>query len=472
MNIKSISFYLGIFCFPITFLSFLNILYSSYFDYFLNIDSYVFTMAASFFLGLFFFLFGKNSNKNINFYEQITIVIINYFLISILLCLPYYLSNYQITFINSLFEAVSGITGTGFTIFENIKYIDPTLILWRSSTQWIGGLYFLIYLVLFLFSNKFNYKLHNLVFTSEKKLNSLENIKKISTNILIYYFLATILIFFIFSNANIRLFDSLNLAMSIISTGGFIPTNSLSNIIKNNTQEVILCIAFIFSTLNIFFIFNLFKKNYLIKNHSEDFLIIFIAFFSMILLFFLMDNLKTLEMLINVLSSLNTSGLTISEYSNNYSLFFLFLTMIGGSIMSNSSGIKALRFYILLKASFIEIFKLVKPNNIINHNILSSENKINNDIVKLSFLIFISFFISVFILSSFLLFDQINFENSFKLSILTLTNTTNAGIYGLTNINFSNLLTFSKLLIIIFMIIGKIELISIFLIIKKIFFKN
>jgi len=271
---------------------------------------------------------------------------------------------------------------------------------------------------------------------------------------------------------NIRLFDSLNLAMSIISTGGFIPTNSLSNIIKNNTQEVILCIAFIFSTLNIFFIFNLFKKNYLIKNHSEDFLIIFIAFFSMILLFFLMDNLKTLEMLINVLSSLNTSGLTISEYSNNYSLFFLFLTMIGGSIMSNSSGIKALRFYILLKASFIEIFKLVKPNNIINHNILSSENKINNDIVKLSFLIFISFFISVFILSSFLLFDQINFENSFKLSILTLTNTTNAGIYGLTNINFSNLLTFSKLLIIIFMIIGKIELISIFLIIKKIFFKN
>ena len=70
------------------------------------------------------------------------------------------------------------------------------------------------------------------------------------------------------------------------------------------------------------------------------------------------------------------------------------------------------------------------------------------------------------------MFDKINFENSFKLSILTLTNTTNSGIYGLTDINFSNLLTYSKILIIIFMIVGKIELISFFLIIKKLFFKN
>jgi trk system potassium uptake protein TrkH len=140
--------------------------------------------------------------------------------------------------------------------------------------------------------------------------------------------------------------------------------------------------------------------------------------------------------------------------------------------MSNTSGVKILRFYILLKASFLEIFKLVKPNNIVNQNILYSNNKINNETVKLSFFIFISFFISIFFLSSLLLFDSINFENSFKLSILTLTNTVNNGIYGLTDINFSNLLTYSKILIIIFMIIGKIELLSLLLIIRKLFFKN
>ena len=64
--------------------------------------------------------------------------------------IPFYLSIYNLTFINSFFEAVSGFTSTGFTIFENIKNIDQSLILWRSTTQWIGGLYFLfsiIYLI-------------------------------------------------------------------------------------------------------------------------------------------------------------------------------------------------------------------------------------------------------------------------------------------------------------------------------------
>ena len=68
--------------------------------------------------------------------------------------------------------------------------------------------------------------------------------------------------------------------------------------------------------------------------------------------------------------------------------------------------------------------------------------------------------------------DEINFENAFKLSILTLTNTVNSEMYNLQDINFSNLLTSSKLSLIIFMIIGKIELISIFLIFKKILIRD
>ena len=81
MNLKGISYYLGIFCYPITCLAILNILYSSYFDYFLNTDSYIFTMIASFSLGSFFYFLGKNSDKNVNFIELI-VFILNYFIIS------------------------------------------------------------------------------------------------------------------------------------------------------------------------------------------------------------------------------------------------------------------------------------------------------------------------------------------------------------------------------------------------------
>ena len=71
-----------------------------------------------------------------------------------------------------------------------------------------------------------------------------------------------------------------------------------------------------------------------------------------------------------------------------------------------------------------------------------------------------------------LILDNINFESSFKLSILTLTNTTASDLYGLSDVNFSNLLTSSKIFLIIFMTIAKIELISVFLIIKQMFFRN
>ena len=127
---------------------------------------------------------------------------------------------------------------------------------------------------------------------------------------------------------------------------------------------------------------------------------------------------------------------------------------------------------ILLKITSAEILKLISPNSITNKTIFSSDKKITDESVKISFLIFISFFISLFILSSFLVLDNIDFERSFRLSILTLTNTVNSEMYNLQNINFVNLLTSSKISLIIFMIIGKIELISVFLIFKKILFKD
>ena len=121
MNLKGISYYLGLFCFPISMLAFINILYSSYFDYFLSIESYFYTLIISLAVGAGLIFLGKNSEKRINFIEQLILIILVYLLISLIISIPFYLSNYQVTFINSLFEAISGITGTGFSIFENIK---------------------------------------------------------------------------------------------------------------------------------------------------------------------------------------------------------------------------------------------------------------------------------------------------------------------------------------------------------------
>ena len=470
MNFKGISFYLGLFCFPISILAFINILYSSYFDYFLSINSYILTLIISLIIGSFLFFVGRKSPKRIYFIEQLIVIILVYLLISFLISIPFYLGNYQVTLLNSFFESVSGITGTGFSIFENIKYLDPTLILWRSSSQWIGGLYFLFFLIL-IFSNKqFKYKMNDLTYSGDGSINSENNIKSLLSKIFIFYALLSFIIFLSLNIADIRMFNSLNLSMTLISAGGFLPTNSLENIINTNLKKIIFILSLLFSMLNFFLILNIFEKKVIEREHKEDLYLIILSFVFVMLVYF--NNYSGLDIIISVLSSLSNSGLSLLNSDNNLSLYFLLITILGGSLISNSSGIKFMRIYILLKISSLEIIKLISPNSIINKNIFSTEKKITDETIKISFLIFISFFISLFILSGILTIDSINFEKSFKLSILTITNTTTSAMYGINGIDFSNLLTSSKLSLILFMIIGKIELISIFLIIKKIFFKN
>ena len=248
------------------------------------------------------------------------------------------------------------------------------------------------------------------------------------------------------------------------------PTNSLSKIIQSNPQKIIFIVSLLISMLNFFLILNIFEKKIIVREHKEDLYLIFLSIVLILLIYF--NNNGGLDLIISVLSSLSNSGLSLINSDNNLSLYFILVTLIGGSLISNTSGIKLTRIYILLKTTSGEIMKLISPNSIINKNIFNSEKKITNENIKISFLIFISFFISLFVLSGVLIVDDINFKKSFKLSILTITNTTTSEMFGIKNMDFSNLLTTSKLSLIIFMIIGKIELISVFIIIKKVLFKN
>ena len=470
MNFKRISYYLSLFCFPISILAFINILYSSYFDYFLSINSYLITLLLSFSIGLGLFFIGKKSEKKINFIEQLILIILVYLLISFFIALPFYLSNYQVTFLNSFFEAISGFTGTGFSIFENVKYLDPTLIIWRSSSQWLGGLYFLFFLI-FIFSNKqFNYKMIELTYSGDGNINSENNIKDSILKIFILYSVLSLVIFMLLNISGSRMFNSLNLSMSLISSGGFLPTDSLDKIIKSNLQKIIFTFSLLISMLNFFLVLNIFQKKIIIREHKEDLYLIFLSLAFILLIYF--NNHNGIDIVISVLSSLANSGLSLLNSDNNLSLYFILITALGGSLISNTSGIKLTRIYILLKTVAAEVTKLISPNSVVNKNIFNSDKKITNENVKISFLIFISFFVSLFILSGILIVDSIDFEKSFKISILTITNTTTSAMFGVENVDFANLLTTSKLSLIIFMIIGKIELISIFLVIKKIFFKD
>ena len=461
--------YLSFFFLLVSIFSFFNIIYSYYFNLYLNLNTYYFSLFSSLFIG---FLFYKIKEIDIkpSIFDKILTVLLGYFLIPIVLSLPFYFSIYNLTFLNSIFESVSGFTSTGFTIFDNIKHIDQGLILWRSSIQWIGGLYFLFSIIFLIdiYDDSLKKSLTNfLSFSSSEVL-------KQTVKIFLLYSGLTLTIFFILNIFDIRSFNSLNLSMTIISSGGFLPSNDLSSILINQRQIIIFSLLMLVSFFSIFFIYNLiFLRNKNLNFFYEDIhlFLYFLFIVTIFFIFFSFDNNFTYSFL-SLVSSISNIGISLEFNQTKLSFIYLILVIIGGSFFSTSSGLRFLKIYSLTKYSFNQILSFSKPKNVFMNRLIFSKINFSFSEINKYFLTIIIFIISLFLLTSLLTLGGINFESSFKLSILTLMNTVNSSAYGLSDFNFNNLHFLTKYFLIFFMIIGRVELLSLLLIAKKFLFKN
>ena len=252
MNYKSILFFLGIYSLLVSLFSVLNILYSIYFDFIIDLNSYLITFFISLIVGSLFYYVGRNYGKDITLTDQIIFVVLSFILIPCLISIPYVLSIYDIGLLNSYFESVSGFTTTGFSIIEDVENIDEPLMLWRSSSQWMGGLLFLLVTIGTIGSKQIKIKPAYLISGGVSGRNFYNNFNYNFIKILLIYFFSTVFVIFLYSLTDIRLLDAFNLAFTTISSGGFIPTNNLSNIIENNLQIFVLSITLLFPIFNFF----------------------------------------------------------------------------------------------------------------------------------------------------------------------------------------------------------------------------
>jgi trk system potassium uptake protein TrkH len=465
IRIRYLSFFFGL----IAVLSLLNVIYSYYLNLYLNLNTYYLSFISSSIIGFIFYRFEKIKLK-VTIFDKILTVFFGYLLLPIILSLPFYFSIYNLTFLNAFFEAISGFTSTGFTIFDNIKHIDQSLILWRSSIQWIGGLYFLFSIIYLIDIYDENFKK---TLTHYLSFNSSEIFKQ-SFKIFLIYFGLTLLIFVVLNFLSIRSFNSFNLALTIISSGGFLPTNNLSDILKTDAQIIIFSLLLLFSFFSIFFFYNLvFIKKKNINFFYEDIHLIFYYFIvvSIFFIFFSFNN-DFSKNLLSLSSSMSNIGFSLNFDQSNLNIIYLILVIIGGSFFSTSSGLRFIKVYSLFKYSINQILSFSRPKNIFMNKLIFT--KINFDFKEINkyFLTILIFVISLFTLTLLLSFSLFDFENAFKLSVLTIMNTVNSSAYGLSDFDFYNLNSFTKNCLILFMIIGRIELLTILIIIKNFLFKD
>ena len=456
--------FIGSFFLLISFLSFLNIIYSYYFNLYLNLDTYVYTLIISLCISILLFIRKKVYYKN-NIFDKILVVISGYIFIPLVISIPYFLSIYNLTFIDCYFEAISGFTSTGFTIFDNIKNIDESLVLWRSSSQWIGGLYFLFSLIILIdiFDNNLKDS-----FTEFSSFNISETLNQ-SLKVLILYTFLTFLIFILLKFVNIRNLDAFNLSLTLISSGGFLSTNSLDQILNNDLKKIVTSITMLFSFFSIFLFYNIvLNRSKKLNVFYEDFyLLIYLLFLIIIFFIFFNEQNNFPSLLLSIATTISNIGFYLNDSNENMLFVYLILVIIGGSFFSTSSGLRFIKLLALVKFSINDLLSHAKPKHVLlSKSILFFKIVEKKDLNKY-FLSLIIFIISMFMLTLLLTIANINYSEAFRISILTLMNTVNSSLFGLNDYNFNDINIFTKTILMFFMIIGRVELLTLLILMKK-----
>ena len=467
MNFRSLFYYLGWFNAPIAGLSALVLSYSYYADFYENILSY----CIVFFLSAFFLFLSRalKSKSELKKNELLFLTVVGWLIFPIILAIPYYTSGYHIDLFKAYFESMSGFSGYGFSIFNNPNGIDDSLLLWRSGTQWVGGFYYLFTIISILSTSDINFVPSSYISRNKYSTNFENKFVQNFFNIFYCYFLLSLFILFILNFTSLYPFEKINLMMTAASSGGFFIKQELT--LSNSLDKFIVSISFLFSSLNIFILYELFKysKNY---SFTEDMGVVILALlssFALLILFSFTDSFYDIFLLVT--TSLSTSGISLQlNFNSSYLFFLLILTFVGGSIFSTGSGFKFMRILFFVKKYLIEITKLLNPSIVLKKNIFDSKESIKNSDYYVGSLIFISYLLILSIGCLILSFNDLTFGDVFKIVFLTLNNTLPLN-YLNDYLTFSSLNYFSHSILLILMFFSKVYLISLLVIFKKLLWK-
>ncbi len=208
------------------------------------------SFVVTFVLGVFPLIFVRNSPA-LSMHEGLVTIVVSWLLSFMMGMLPYVLWGGEFTIINALFESVSGYTTTGATILRDIEALPPSLLFWRSSTQYIGGLGVVIFLLYILPDNSpLRLKLTNLELSSITREGYQYRSSQAIRVIIRVYLALLVLSFGSLVLAGMPMFDAINHALTISATGGFSIKNASIGFYDNYIINIIVMVFTIVSSIH------------------------------------------------------------------------------------------------------------------------------------------------------------------------------------------------------------------------------
>ena len=440
-----------------------------YKDYY-SIIPFLTASIISVFLGI----IARQKTKNVKNFndlkkrEGLFIVVLTWIGISIITAIPYLF--YNLSFINSVFEAVSGVTGTGSSILADFSLYPPAFFFWRSMSQWLGGLGIIVLFIAIL--PQFAVAGRQLFFAetpgpTEEKITP--RIKHTAITLWTVYTFLTVLEVILLVLAGMPLFDAICNSFSTLACGGFSPNpQSIMGYNSALIDWIVLIFMFLAATNFALQYRVVISRKFSLFWHNEEFrtyiMIIMIALGLITGTLIVNHYYPFLEgirhALFQVLTILTCTGFASQDFElwNPQSKFILLLLMfIGGSAGSATGSIKVMRILVAAKHMRREISQAMHPSAVLP--IKLDEKIISQDILR-QILAFIFFYLIIFIISSILVvFIEGNVVIAVSGTAATIGNIgPGFGQIGPMG-NFADLSDLTKLIFIFDMLVGRLELI-------------
>lgn len=400
--------------------------------------------------------------------EGMVIVCLAWILWSAFGALPAVFSGIVPNYIDSYFEIMSGFTTTGSTILTQIEGLPNCFLFWRSFTHWIGGMGVLMFAMLLGSSDRSNSMHLMRAEVPGPEMDKLVPKAKQTVRILYGIYLGlTVILIVLLCFGGMNLYDSLIHAFSTAGTGGF--SNYAASVGAFNSpyiEWVITVFMLLFGVnFNLYFLLMLREIRSVLRNEElRTYLLIILGAVVFITMNIFHQSANLSESIrdsaFQVVSVITTTGFASTNY-NAWPMFsryiLLTLMLIGACASSTGGGIKVSRVIIMFKSIKKYVRQLAHPKSV---NIIRlNGNKIAEDVVQGVYIYFVGYVI--FLLGSLILvsLDNMDFGTTFS-AVLTTINNTGPGIgYIGPDGNFADFSYLSKIVLIIDMLVGRLEII-------------
>ncbi|HIN07604.1 MAG TPA: TrkH family potassium uptake protein, partial [Pelagibacteraceae bacterium] len=359
------------------------------------------------FIGILLVLTNLEENKKLNLQQAFLLTTLSWLSIAIFGCIPFLLSNLNLSIVDAFFESMSGITTTGSTIITNLDNAPKSILIWRAILQWLGGIGVIVMAITVLpLLNVGGMQLFRME-SSDTTEKILPRTREVTIIISAIYLTLTFACGVAYWLVGMNIFDSIAHSMTTIATGGFSTYSSSIGYFQNPKIEIIAIIFIVLGSIPFIAYIKFVKgdqKIFFKDVQIKGLIYIFIVSILLMLLYLLLSNkeysfAENLRIsTFNVVSILSGTGYVTSDFSlwGKFPLiFFLFLMFIGGCAGSTTCGIKIFRFQILGLFILNQIKKLIYPHGIfpMKYNNEKISNPFIYSIMTFIFLYFFIFFI-------------------------------------------------------------------------------